>query len=105
MGKNRPAFRKGLLNSFFSFINYLHFEVDASRLLAYHVGNHLQQLTKEIEKLSTYRDDDSAITDEDVRRVVGHTREFTMFDFSDLREKHLKKPPNRLPTSKKYCDC
>ncbi|MDG5766621.1 DNA polymerase III subunit delta [Balneolales bacterium ANBcel1] len=70
----------------------LGFEDSATQLLAYHVGNNLQQLTVEIEKLSTYRTDQGAITVEDVRQVVGLSREFTMFDFSDaLMERNTEK--------------
>lgn len=59
------------------------FEDSAVELLGYYVGGNLQQLTVEIGKLSTYRNDDGAITDGDVRQVVGLSREYTMFEFSD----------------------
>lgn len=64
----------------------------AIQLLAYHVGNNLQQLTVEIEKLSTYREGDRAISEKDVREVVGLSREYTMFEFSDaLMERQREK--------------
>lgn len=70
----------------------LQFEDQAAQLLAYHVGNNLQQLTVEIEKLATYRQNGGAITDEDVRSVVGLSREFTMFNLSDaLLERQTEK--------------
>ena len=61
----------------------LEFEDNAAQLLGYHVGNNLQQLTAEIEKLKNYRKDEGPITEQDVRQVVGLSREYTMFDFSD----------------------
>ncbi len=61
----------------------LQFEDSAAQLLGYHVGGHLQQLTVEIEKLSNYREDGGAITDQDVRQVVGFNRQYTLFNFSD----------------------
>ncbi|MEX0679970.1 MAG: DNA polymerase III subunit delta [Balneolales bacterium] len=61
----------------------LQFEETAVQLLGFHVGNNLQQLTSEIEKLSNYRKDREPITEKDVRQVVRFSREFTLFDFSD----------------------
>jgi len=61
----------------------LRFEENAAELLGFHVGNNLQQMTAEIEKLSNVREDGGAITVDDVKQVVGISREFTMFDFSD----------------------
>ncbi len=61
----------------------LSFEDNAIQLLAFHVGNHLQQLTVEIEKLAASRKEDRPVTDRDVRELVGLTREYTMFDFQD----------------------
>ncbi len=72
--------------------HHLPFKDDAAQLLGYHVGNHLQQLTVEIEKLSNYRKDGGAITNEDVRQVVRLSREFTIFNFSDaLLERKTEK--------------
>ncbi len=61
----------------------LSFEDQAIQLLAFHVGNNLQQLTVEIEKLSSGREKDRPVTDSDVRKLVGLSREYTMFDFQD----------------------
>ncbi|MEX0780468.1 MAG: DNA polymerase III subunit delta [Balneolales bacterium] len=58
-------------------------ETDASQLLASHLGNNLLQLTVEIEKLATYKKQGEAISQEDVRSVVGLSREFTIFELQD----------------------
>ncbi len=70
----------------------LAFEDQAVQLLAFHVGNHLQQLTVEIEKLASGWKEDRPVSDSDVRELVGLSREFTMFDFQDaLFEKNTGK--------------
>jgi DNA polymerase III subunit delta len=61
----------------------LAFDDQAVQLLAFHVGNNLQQLTVEIEKLASGREKDQSVTDADVRKLVGLSREYTMFDFQD----------------------
>lgn len=58
------------------------FEPRASQLLAFHVGNNLLSLVAEIEKLCTYTRE-SVITPEDVKEVVGITREAGIFELSD----------------------
>lgn len=70
----------------------MQFEDSAAQLLAFHVGANLQQLTVEIEKLSNYREDKGAIENEDVRQVVGLSREYSLFEFQDaLLEKNREK--------------
>lgn len=70
----------------------LEFDSGASQLLAFHVGTNLQQLTVEIEKLSNFREDKGAITESDVRQVVGLSREYSLFEFQDaLLEKNRDK--------------
>ena len=61
----------------------LEFEENAAQLLGFHVGNNLQLLTVEIEKLSNYCKADKEVTTEDVREVVGLSREYSMFDLQD----------------------
>ncbi len=61
----------------------LTFEDNAVQLLAFHVGNHIQQLTVEIAKLAASCKDDRPVTDRDVKELVGLSREYTMFDFQD----------------------
>ncbi|MEX1136401.1 MAG: DNA polymerase III subunit delta [Balneolales bacterium] len=58
-------------------------EPDASQLLASHLGHNLLQLTVEIEKLATYKKQGEAINQEDVRSIVGLSREFTIFELQD----------------------
>lgn len=62
----------------------LRFDDQAAELLGYHVGNNLQQLTAEIEKLASFVRQERMVTTEDVKAVVGLSREFSIFDFSDL---------------------
>ncbi|MFO8028820.1 MAG: hypothetical protein R6U28_03085 [Cyclonatronaceae bacterium] len=61
----------------------LQFEETAVQLLAFHIGNHLQQLTVEIEKLAASRGGDRPVSDRDVRELVGLSRDYTMFEFQD----------------------
>ncbi len=61
----------------------LTFEENAVPLLAFHVGNHLQQLTVEIEKLAASCKQDRPVSVQDVKDLVGLSREFSMFDFQD----------------------
>jgi len=61
----------------------LAFEDQAVQLLAFHVGNHLQQLTMEIGKLASGREEGQPATVADVRKLVGLSREYTMFEFQD----------------------
>ncbi|MEX0929538.1 MAG: DNA polymerase III subunit delta [Balneolales bacterium] len=58
-------------------------ESDAAQLLASHLGNNLLQLTVEIEKLATYKKTGEAITRQDIRSVVGLSREYTVFELQD----------------------
>ncbi len=62
-----------------------HTKIDsaAAQILAQHVGNNLLQLTTEIEKLSNYETGDEAITVDAVRRLVGITRQFDVFELKD----------------------
>ncbi|MDI6400904.1 DNA polymerase III subunit delta [Balneolaceae bacterium ANBcel3] len=70
----------------------LQLEDQAAQLLGYHVGNHLQQLTVEIDKLANYTKKDSTVSVDHVRKLVGLSREYTMFEFSDaLLEKDKEK--------------
>lgn len=61
----------------------LQFEDNALQLLAFHIGNHLQQLTVEIEKLAAGREGDRPVSARDVRELVGLSRDYTMFEFQD----------------------
>lgn len=60
-------------------------EIDeqAADLLAYYTGNHLQQLTSEIAKLASFVKEKGQITTDVVKQIVGFSREFSLFDFSD----------------------
>ncbi len=61
----------------------LTFEDNAVQLLAFHVGNHLQQLTVEIAKLAASCKGDRAVKEQDVKDLVGLSREYSIFDFQD----------------------
>ncbi len=61
----------------------LAFDDQAVQLLAFHVGNHLQQLTMEIGKLASRREEGQPVSATDVRELVGLSREYTMFEFQD----------------------
>lgn len=58
------------------------FDPKASQMLAFHVGNNLLTLVAEIEKLCTYSNE-SEIKPDDVKHVVGITREVDIFELSD----------------------
>ncbi|NBV31421.1 MAG: DNA polymerase III subunit delta [Bacteroidetes bacterium] len=55
----------------------------AANMLAQMVGNQLQLLAAEIEKIAMYQGDAEEISPEDVKRVVGHYREYTTFELKD----------------------
>jgi len=56
-------------------------EPKAAMLLASRVELSLQELSMELEKLSTYAGSRNEITDEDVEAVVGVSRQFNVFEF------------------------
>ncbi len=60
-------------------------EIDAAaaEYLAQFVGNNLLQLTTEIDKLSTYIKENSAISREDIQKLVGGTKEYSVFELKD----------------------
>ncbi len=58
------------------------FDPKASQMLAFHIGNNLLTLVAEIEKLCTYTRE-SEIKPDDVKNVVGITREVDIFELSD----------------------
>lgn len=70
----------------------LDFEENAAQFLGLHVGNNLQFLTIEIEKLYNFCKGGRAVTIEDVREVTGLSREYSMFDLQDaLFERNQEK--------------
>lgn len=56
---------------------------DAVRFIVQIVGNDLQKIKNELEKLEIYIKDSKAVSLEDVRRVVGDFREFSPFDLAE----------------------
>ncbi len=58
-------------------------EIEASRLLHAYVGNSLRSLQNEIDKLFIYVDERPSITAEDITRIVGATKDFTVFDLQN----------------------
>lgn len=67
-------------------------DLPAAQLLAQYVGNNLQLLTVEIDKVVTYIDKSTSITVEDVQKVIGLYREYTAFDLRDaIFERDLNK--------------
>lgn len=55
----------------------------AASLLAQMVGNQLQLLAAEIEKIVMYTGETKEIGFEDVKKVIGHYREYTTFELKD----------------------
>ncbi len=55
----------------------------AAQMLAYSVGSDLQKLSTEIDKLCTYKTTGEEITQEDVKKMVGVSREFSVFELQD----------------------
>lgn len=53
---------------------------EAAMLLVGYVGSSLRALDQEIEKLCLYVDGSSVITAEDIEQLVGHSREYTVFE-------------------------
>lgn len=67
----------------------------ASQMLAYAVGADLQKLSSEIDKLCTYKNTQEEITSEDVKKMVGVSREFSVFELQDaLISKNLDQALN-----------
>lgn len=58
-------------------------DAPAAEYLAQFVGNNLLQLTTEIEKLSTYRKESTTISREDIQKLVGGTKEYSVFELKD----------------------
>lgn len=71
----------------------------ASELLAYMVGNNLQELASQIEKVITYCGDRNAIGMDDVKAVVSDTKVDTVFELTDaFGDKNLNKALRTLYT-------
>ncbi len=64
---------------------------EACRLIHAYIGNSLRTINNEIEKLAIYLGDRKKGTPEDVVKVVGASREFTIFDLQkEIGKKNLK---------------
>lgn len=55
----------------------------AAEVLAQYVGNNLLYLSTEIDKLVTYGENKASIGEEDVKKVIGRYREYTVFELKD----------------------
>ncbi|MEX0843725.1 MAG: DNA polymerase III subunit delta, partial [Balneolaceae bacterium] len=63
-------------------------EPAAAQLLAQFVGNNLQVLSTEIDKVCTFVDTSDTITESDVKKIIGSYREFTVIE---LKEAMIKR--------------
>lgn len=59
------------------------FDLDAAQLLAYQTGDNLLLLSKEIDKLCTFKDSAETISADDVRKISGFSRSFSVFDLKN----------------------
>lgn len=59
------------------------FHVEAAELLAYQIGDDLQLLSTEIDKLCTFEDSTGEITMEAVKKISGFSRSFDVFDLKN----------------------
>lgn len=74
-------------------------EPAAADLLAYMVGNNLQELASQIEKVATYSGKRESITVGDVKEIVSDTKVDTVFELADaFGEKNLSKALRTLYT-------
>lgn len=74
-------------------------EPAAADLLAYMVGNNLQELVSQIEKVATYSGKRESITVGDVKEIVSDTKVDTVFELADaFGEKNLSKALRTLYT-------
>ena len=56
---------------------------DAAELLTQHVGNSLLLLSTEIDKLCTYQKDEKELSIENVKKIIGLYRQYTVFELKD----------------------
>lgn len=56
---------------------------DAAELLTQHVGNSLLLLSTELDKLCTYRKEEQELSIEDVKKIIGLYRQYTVFELKD----------------------
>ena len=71
----------------------------AADLLGYMVGNNLQELASQIEKVATYSGRREIVTVEDVKAIVSDTKVDSVFEYADaLGEKNLAKAFRTLYT-------
>lgn len=67
-------------------------EPAASQMLAQYVGNSLQLLSTEIDKVSTFVDTSETIEESDVKKIIGLYREYSVFELKDaMIERDLEK--------------
>lgn len=59
------------------------FDPVAAQYLAQFVGDNLLQLTSEIDKLCTYKKEGEPITQQDIRELVGISKDYTIFELKD----------------------
>jgi DNA polymerase III subunit delta len=56
---------------------------EAAQMLAQYVGNSLQLLSTEIDKVCTFVDSPQAIEEKHIKKIIGLYREYTVFDLKD----------------------
>jgi DNA polymerase-3 subunit delta len=67
-------------------------EPPAAQIMAQLVGNHLQLLSTEIDKVCTFVDTSERITVEDVKKIIGSYREYSVIELKDaLLERNSEK--------------
>jgi len=68
------------------------FDPAAAQYLAQFVGDNLLQLTSEIDKLCTFKKEGEQITQDDIRELVGISKEYSIFELKDaIVQKNKKK--------------
>lgn len=58
-------------------------EPPAAQMLAQYVGNSLQLLSTEIDKVCTFVDTSETITESDIKKIIGLYREYSVFELKD----------------------
>ena len=74
-------------------------EPAAAEMLAYLIGNNLQELASQIEKAATYVGEKAVISVGDIRQIASDTRVDSVFDFTNaLGERNLSRAVRSLQT-------
>jgi DNA polymerase-3 subunit delta len=81
------------------------FEAAAAEMLVYYSGNNLRELVSQIEKLSAYAGQRSAITVDDVRSMASDTKIDTAFELADaLGNRNLDRAVRQMQTIARDAD-